>query len=119
MCSNKERLLVCLYFMSDLDNNSMTFENIVSNLIKIFPPTINTDFLPEDYVSFQASVIRGQFNRETDNVKRGILPIEHRLWTAVGDGKWRNTDLGNKKAIKVLEDSGIKVSKIGIAVFDS
>lgn len=118
-CNNEERLLVCLYFMSELDDDSTTLNNIEDNLRKIFPPTISTNYLPKDYASFQASVIRGQFDRETENVKKGKLRQEDRLWIRVGRGRWRNTDLGNERAIKILQQNNVKIVRVQNKVFNS
>lgn len=111
-CDNEKRLLVCLYFMSDLNDNSTTLQSIENNLIKIFHPAINSKYTPKDYASFQASVIRGMFDRETEKVNKGILLEEDRLWHRVGKDKWRNSYIANEKAIKILYDKNIQIIKV-------
>lgn len=108
-CSNHERLLVCLYFLSELPDEVRTLDVIETNLRQIFPPSLGEGNLPDDYTNFQASAIRGylgDYDRRTQ--KRGV-PQDERLWVTFGRGLWRNTDLGNERAIEILRREGIRV----------
>ncbi|MFH5882568.1 hypothetical protein [Liberiplasma polymorphum] len=60
--NNQERLLVVMYFLSEIPDEALTLQLIENNLVKVFPPSIKDNNLPKDYIDFQASVIRGQFN---------------------------------------------------------
>jgi hypothetical protein len=66
---------------------------------------------PEDYTDFQASTIRFLFNRETKDVKEGLLLEKQRLWSSPYRAHWRNTDLGNQVARQVLRDNDRLVQK--------
>ncbi len=52
----------------------------------------------DDYADFQASVIRGQFDRETQMIREGNLFEEDRYWENTGFGKWKNTPKANNEA---------------------
>jgi hypothetical protein len=112
-CNNKERLLVCLYFMSDLPANRHHLREIERNLRKIFPPSLRDGKTPDDYVDFEASMIRHHFNAETREVKRGQLSPSCRRWESPIRGCWRNTALGNQQAIQILQNQGWKVQCSG------
>ncbi len=73
-CSNPQRLVVCLLFMSDLPDSAHTLAEIERNLIRIFPPSLTYQLTPDAYKDFAASVIRFNFNAETSAVKAGVLP---------------------------------------------
>jgi hypothetical protein len=110
-CSNGQRLAVCLYLMSDLPHARHHLGDIEREYIKIFPPSLRHHFSPQDYADFQASTIRGLFNRETKDVNEGSLTERLRLWTSPNRGHWRNTDLGNQVARQILRDNGRLVQK--------
>ena len=109
-CTNRERLLVCLYFMSELPTSELNNSNIEANLRKIFPPSKKGEGkLPDEYVNFQASAVRHYFDKEVMN---GVDP-DDRLWENIGHGYWRNTELGNDRAIQILRRCGIRVDHQG------
>ena len=110
-CSNGQRLALCLYLMSDLPDGRHHLGDIEREYIKIFPPSLRHHFSPQDYEDFQASAIRGLFNRETKNVNEGLLTDRQRLWTSPYRGHWRNTDLGNQVARQILRDNDRLVQK--------
>jgi len=110
-CSNGQRLAVCLYFMSELPDARHRLADIEREYLKIFPPSLRHHFSPQDYSDFQASAIRFLFNRETKDVKEGLLSKRERLWTSPYRGHWRNTDLGNQVARQILRDNGRLVQK--------
>lgn len=95
------KLLVTLFFMSDLNDDEHTLENIEKNL-----KCISNDNI---YKDFQTSAIRGPFNRETQSVKNGKIKLENRLWINIDKGKWKNSDIANKKARKLLEEKGVNI----------
>jgi len=97
--SNKDRLLVVMYLLSDLYDNEMHLDTIETELRKVFPPSIRDGFLPKDYQNFQASVIRGQFNNQH---KKSI-----NFWENTHLGCWKNTEYGNREAEKILNELGL------------
>lgn len=101
--NNRLRLIVCLYFLSDLDNRDSTLSVIETNLLKIFPPSVSEGKKPADYVDFQASEIRGFFNRETDYIKKGLMDENERYFVNVGRGCWKNTEKANREAEAFLK----------------
>ncbi|MBU8902416.1 MAG: hypothetical protein KOO69_06730 [Victivallales bacterium] len=109
---NKERLVICLYFMSELSVKSMTHYNIERNLRRIFPPS-KKGKLPDDYKDFQASVQRSYFDRETQKIKEKEINLEDRLWKNLGDGLWKNTEKGNCLAVATLKKEGYDIHKEG------
>ena len=110
-CSNGQRLAVCLYLMSELPDARHHRGDIEREYLKIFPPSLRHHFSPQDYADFQASAIRGLFNRETKDVNEGSLTDRLRLWTSPYRGHWRNTDLGNQVARQILRDNDRLVQK--------
>jgi hypothetical protein len=110
-CSTDERLLVCMYFMSDLDWRDRHLDRIEQNVRKIFPPAPRTGYRPQDYKDFQASAIRFRFDEETSKVRKGTMRSADRSWDNPGRGCWSNTVLGNKRALELLDFLGISVSK--------
>jgi 5-methylcytosine-specific restriction protein B len=107
-CNNPERIMVCLYFLSDLPYDQQKLDRIEKTLRKIFPPSLGEGYKPENYVDFQA-MVRGYLGDEYRKVKRGSLAPENTLWETRGRGYWRNTTLGNQRAIKILEKKGLQV----------
>lgn len=107
-CNNQERILVCLYFLSDLPYDQQNLDTIEKNLRLIFPPSLGESYKPEDYVDFQA-MIRGYLGDEYRKVKKGILAPKDSLWETRGRGFWRNTTLGNQRAIEILKREGIQI----------
>lgn len=110
-CDNKERLLVCLYLMSDLLDERHKIDLIEQNLRCMFPPSVPRGRSPDDYEDFQASAIRFLFNLETRQVKQKQLSLKERLWQNVGKGCWRNTPLGNQQAQQILRKQGVLVER--------
>lgn len=98
-----DKLLITLYFMSEMNDEYHELKNIEINLRKIARDS--------NYSDFQASAIRGPFNRETQNVKSGKIKECDRLWIKVGNGKWRNSYIANSEAEKILWKNGIEVIK--------
>jgi hypothetical protein len=112
---NKERLLVCLYFMSDLSDDYHHLDEIETNFRKIFPPSVRGHKTPDDYADFQATLIRNPFNAETSKVRVGQLRPEDCLWRKPSRGCWRNTALGNQQAIRILRRQHLVVRRLGAA----
>lgn len=110
-CSNGQRLAVCLYFMSDLPDARHHLADVEHNLRRMFPPSIGYHYTADQYDDFQASAIRGLFNRETQLVRHGQLRTEERLWVNTARGHWRNTPLGNQIARQVLRDKAVLVQR--------
>jgi 5-methylcytosine-specific restriction protein B len=108
-CTNGERMLVCLYFMSDLPEEQHHLDEIEQNLRKIFPPSLSEGMEPDNYKNFHASVVRGTFSHETQRVKDRQSSPAKRFWRQSRRGYWYNTELGNKQAIEVLYREGIEV----------
>lgn len=108
--TNKEKLEICLYFMSDLPVERHHLSEIEFNLRKIYY---------EEYIKtisdFQSSNIRGIIN--TDK-KRGENKKVFLHLTDIEDislGYWTNSDLGNANARDILIKKGINIiSGIGI-----
>jgi|GEM_PF-2988829 len=98
--NNKDRLLVTMYFLSDLDNMKSRISLIENELLKVFPKSINNNFLPKDYKDFQASVVRGQFNNQELR--------NQNYWINVADGCWRNSDKGNQVAESILKELNLE-----------
>jgi hypothetical protein len=109
-CGNEDRLLVCLYFMSELSPESHHLDTIEGNLRKIFPRSA-TGLRPEQYESFQADAIRMIFNMETRNVRLKRMSPTSRLFERISRGYWRNTSLGNGLALRVLDRRYIRVDR--------
>lgn len=99
--SINNKLLVALFFMADLSDDEHTLENIEKN--------INYICDNNKYKDFQASAIRGPFNRETQSVKKGKLKVEERLWINIDNGKWKNSDIANNEARKLLEEKDVNI----------
>jgi hypothetical protein len=112
-CTNGQRLVVCLYLMSDLPDSRHHLSDIERELIHLFPPSLGQGYSPQDYADFQASAVRGLFNRETGDVARRMLSDDDRLWTTPRRGHWRNTDLGNRTARQILRERGLLIQKDG------
>jgi hypothetical protein len=112
-CSNAQRLCVCLYFMSDLPDYNHSLDRIEENLSKIFPPSIPHGNVPDTYKDFAATAIRQYFNYETGSVRNREIPAGERLWYNPQRGHWRNTDLGNSYALRVLQERDIAIKKRG------
>ena len=110
-CNNRERLAVCLFFMSDLPDESHSLSRIENELMKIFPPSLPRGYIPETYKDFSASAIRFNFNSETTEVKSGNLLERNRLWQNTEFGCWRNTTVGNSVARHTLKKCGITIIK--------
>jgi hypothetical protein len=110
-CSLGQRLMVTLYFMSDLPDSRHRLRDIEDSLRRIFPPSIGGGLLPDSYVDFQATAVRTPLSMETREVRRGGLAEEDRLWTSPMRGYWRNTDLGNRFALQVLRDRGLLIQR--------
>jgi hypothetical protein len=110
-CSTTDRLLVCLYFMSDLPWHGRHLDRIEQNLRRIFPPALRTGYLPDDYVDFQASAIRFLFDREPFRIKKNEISEEDRLWESFQRGYWSNTAWGNQRAVELLAMLGVVVTK--------
>lgn len=113
-CSNGQRLVICLYLMSELPENNFHLNDIEKNLLQIFPAAVRTNFFPKDYADFQATCIRFYFNSETGAVNKRKLSEEDRLWVKVNRGYWKNTNLGNQYALNILKRSGVLIEKEGI-----
>lgn len=113
-CGNAERLLVALYFMSELPNARHQLGDIEAELVKIFPPSLRTRKSPGDYSDFGAAAVRSIFNAETRAVRTGVVAEHHRYWTNVRRGYWRNTELGNKQALEVLREQGLLIEHAGV-----
>ena len=111
-CNNRERMLICLYFMSDLPNENHQFDDIEQNLRQIFPPSIREGKSPTDYNDFQASMVRGTFTDENRKVNQGKLLPQDRLWETPDRGYWRNTPLGNRRALDILGREGLAIKVI-------
>lgn len=109
-CSNPQRLVVCLFFMSDLPDSAHTLSEIERNLVRIFPPSLTYQLTPDAYQDFAASVIRFNFNAETSAVKAGALAEGERMWLHVGRGLWRNSPLANRYALEILRERGVKTN---------
>jgi hypothetical protein len=110
---NKERLLVCLYFMSDLSDEYHHLDDIEINFRKIFPPSVRGHKSPDDYADFQATLIRNPYNAETSKVRVGQLRREDCLWRKPSRGCWRNTALGNQQAVRLLRRQNLIVRRLG------
>lgn len=108
-CSNSERMLVCLYFMSDLPEECHHLNEIEENLRKIFPPSLGDGKEPDNYKDFQASMVRGSFSDESRALKEGRLSPANRFWKKTNRGFWENTELGNQRAVEILRREGIQV----------
>ncbi|GIK38545.1 MAG: hypothetical protein BroJett011_23780 [Chloroflexota bacterium] len=108
-CSNPERMLVCLYFMSDLPDEQHHLDEIEENLRKIFPPSLGDGKEPDGYKDFQASMVRGPFSDENRALKEGRVSPTSRLWEKTRRGFWKNTQLGNQRAVEILRREGIQV----------
>lgn len=104
-CTNVQRLVVCLYLMSELPNEACHLSDIERNLRIIFPRA-ESGLTKDMYADFQAN-IRASFNGETTRVRKGRLNLGDRLWTNAGRGLWRNTDAGNRMAKRILHDKGL------------
>src|SRR5579872_3172336 len=112
-CTNGQRLVVCLYLTSDLPDSRHRLSDIERELTHLFPPSLGQGYSPQDYADFQASTVRGLFNRETGDVARRLLSEDDRLWTTPRRGHWRNTDLGNRTARQILRERGLLIQKDG------
>lgn len=107
--SNGTRLLISMFFLSDMPQHDQTLDKIEGELRSIFPPSIPHNFTPADYQDFAASALRGVLNRETALIKSNHLSSEHRLWNNPLKGCWRNTDLGNAEALIKLRRLGFEI----------
>lgn len=110
---NEERLLICMYLLHETEKSDLNLKNIENNLRKIFPPAIKSQMLPDDYTDFQASVIRGHFDREKQKVKNNQMDSLNRYWFNLEEtsGKWINTHLANIKAVELLKENSFKIKK--------
>lgn len=109
--SNQERLTVCLFFLSDYELG-VHLPVIERNLRKMFPPSLRTSLTPERHEDFQAAAVRGLLNAETAAVRSREIAPENRLWEKTMRGHWRNTDRGNRRAIRLLEAHGLLVRRV-------
>jgi predicted HNH restriction endonuclease len=98
-CSITERLLVCLFFMSELPDKMHTHELIQRNFDQIHP----------DSVELPKNAIRTRFNGEPFDVKNGKLQEEDRLWESPASPFWKNTEKGNREAEHILRHREIYI----------
>ena len=101
-CNNNERLLVCLFLMSERPLRWHHLSDIEKELRQMFPPSRHGNE-PDTYVDFQATAIRAVVN-----AAKRFQPQE-RQWENPQRGYWRNTPLGNRRAIDVLRRVGVCV----------
>lgn len=66
--SEEERLLFYLYFISDLDNELTTLENIESKLNGIFPASDTYDFLTDEHESSIELEVKELLENESTNI---------------------------------------------------
>lgn len=115
-CSNGERLLVCLLFMSDLPERERNNSHVELELRKIFPPSMKHNLSTDQYKDFQATAVRMYWNMETRAIAAGDFSDDLRLWENTCRGHWRNTDLGNRYARQKLRQLGVWVERAGAAL---
>ena len=111
-CPDWQRLVVCLYFMSELsdaDHHLTAIENWARTIWPQGPFSRDS----HNYTDFQAA-IRAVVNAETNKVRNGALREEHRLWKNTMHGFWRNADIGNHVALRVLREQHLHVQQRGI-----
>jgi len=93
-------LSVVLFFMSDMKSSEQTLKNIEYNMRKIFHG---------EYKDYAASNIRGYLDKETENVKKGLLLQNERLFLRRGKGVWCNSNRGNMVAKQILNEQNIEI----------
>ncbi len=104
--TSQEKLIVGLYFMSDLDDSDHHLDEIESNVRKLYyDKYINT------IKDFQSSNIRGVTNKDVNRLKEK-QKFEHLTDTKnIDKGYWKNNETANKEAEIILKEAGIMVVK--------
>ena len=99
----RDKLAICLYFMSDLSDEEHHLSNIETNLRKLYDEQYINDI-----VDFQSSNLRGVTNKDKNK------PSNSRMFThieieSLQQGHWKNSELGNQRAQLVLSQLGIRI----------
>ena len=102
-----DKLLITLYFMSEMNDEYHELKNIEINLRKIARDS--------NYSDFQASAIRGPFNRETQNVKSGKIKECDRLSAVTSELNKLGAKIEEKQDGLVIE--GVKSFKGNVEVW--
>ena len=98
-----ERLVVILYFMSDLEDEGFELDNIAKNFEKIYKNDNRS------WNNYKGYFIRNHTSGEVFN----NTPENDRLWVNIQNrGLWKNSDNGQSKALSFLKNKGIKVYKL-------